>query len=228
MSRISLACICLGLIYGGVDSGVGGGSFLNTAMAKGHSGHKGGGHKGAHKKSHHAAHHHAAHHHAAHHHSQHHAHHHAKHHAHAHATGHAAHRVHAHARHFAHHGNHHHHHHWHNGHRYWVGNGYYGGSSVDGGTVVGDGSSAVVAPPLVGSAATLAYPTVLGHIGSIAGNALTIVRRNGKVTRVTTTPATIITLNDHSAAMADLRITDRVKASYDPASNAIKVVARRD
>jgi hypothetical protein len=227
MSRFRLTGICLALIFGGVDLTIGNGSLLNTAMAKGHGGHKGGGHKAGHKSAHHAAHHHAA--------SHHHSHHNAKHHAHAHASGHAAHRAHAHAaHHFAHHYNHHHHHHWHNGHRYWVGNGYYGGTYVDGGTVVngatvtGDGGSAVVGPPALGSDATLAYPTVLGNIGSIAGNALTIVRGRGKVIRVSATPATIITLNDSPAAIGDLRVSDRVKASYDPESNAITLVALRD
>ena len=222
MSRIRLACLCLALSYGGIALSSGGGFLVNTAMAKGHGGHKGGGHK-----SHHAAHHHSAHHHASHHH--------AKHHAHAHATGHAAHRAHAHAaHHFAHHYNHHHHY-WHNGHRYW-GNGYYGyggtyvdgGTVVNGGTVVGDGGSAIVAPPLVGSAATLAYPTILGNIGTIAGNALTIVRPSGRVMRVVATPSTVITLNDSPVALGELRVSDRVKASYDPESNAISLVALRD
>jgi hypothetical protein len=111
-----------------------------------------------------------------------------------------------------------------------VGNGYYGygGTYVGGSTVVGDGGSAIVAPPLVGSGATLAYPTVLGNIGTIAGNALTIVRPNGRVMRVVATPSTIITLNDSPAAIGDLRISDRVKASFDPESNAITLVALRD
>jgi hypothetical protein len=221
MSRFRLTGICLALSYGGIALSIGGGFLVNTAMAKGHGGHKGGGH--------HASHHHSAHHHAA---SHHHSHHHAKLHAHAHATGHAAHRAYAHAgHHFAHHYNHHHHY-WHNGHRYWAGGGYYGGTYVNGGTVVNGatvtGDGGIVVPPTLGPGATLAYPTVLGNIGSIAGNALTIVRPNGRVMRVVATPSTIITLNDNSAAIGDLRVSDRVKASYDPESNAITLVALRD
>jgi len=115
-----------------------------------------------------------------------------------------------------------------------VGNGGYGGTYVDGGTVVnggtvtGDGTGLIVAPPLVGSAATLAYPTVLGSIGAISGKALTIVRSNGRVVKVSATPSTVITLNSRPATLTDLQITDRVKASYDPESHAVTLIAHRD
>jgi hypothetical protein len=115
-----------------------------------------------------------------------------------------------------------------------VGNGYYGGTYVDGGTVVnggtvvGDGTGAIIAPPGLGPDAMLVYPTVLGNIGAIAGNAVTIVRSNGKVMRVIATPSTVITLNSRPATLAELQISDRVKANYDPESHAIKLVARRD
>lgn len=211
----------------------------NLALARGGHGGHGGGHRshshgghGHHPHAHaHGGHaHHAAHpgHHVVHHHGV----------AHRHVGPHNAHHVAHHgawAHHYAHnrHGwNYHNHYGWgHHGWGYRTGWGWGGWNWYGGGTnYVGPsyvnryaGSNVVVQNS---TPAPILY-SALGTIGTIRGNAVSIIPEEGSPITINATPNTTIVLNSQQSTLANLVPGDRVKVRYTPNLNAMTLVALR-
>jgi hypothetical protein len=116
---------------------------------------------------------------------------------------------------------------WH--HRYAGWNNYYTGGYYNGGTYYnGDPGVVVGGPTYVTSPILRGYRTVLGTIGAVNGNTVTIVPASGDPVAVSLTPSTSITLDSNPASPTQLQQSDRAKVRLDPNGNAINLVALRD
>jgi hypothetical protein len=88
------------------------------------------------------------------------------------------------------------------------------------------GSSTVVVPGQ-NAPASQAFYSVLGTIGTIRGNAISVIPEEGAPITVDATQGTTIVLNSQQSTLADLRPSDRVKVRYDQNLNAMTLVAVR-
>jgi hypothetical protein len=89
------------------------------------------------------------------------------------------------------------------------------------------GPSTVVVPGQ-NAPAPQAFYSVLGTIGTIRGNAISVIPEEGPPITIDATPSTTVVLNSQQSTLADLRPSDRVKARYDKDLNALTLVALRD
>jgi hypothetical protein len=109
-----------------------------------------------------------------------------------------------------------------------VGPGVVGSTVVNPGYVPPAGPNVVVVPgsnPL--STPGQGFFSVLGTIGTIKGNAVSVIPEDGDPITIDATPNTTVVLNSEQSSLADLQPSDRVKARYDKDLNAITLVALR-
>jgi hypothetical protein len=103
-----------------------------------------------------------------------------------------------------------------------------GPSVVNPGYVGPATGSNVVVVPGQNVPSPVPFYSVLGTIGTIRGNAISVIPENGNPITVDATPNTTIVLNSQQATLADLRPSDRVKVRYDSNQNAMTLVAMRN
>jgi hypothetical protein len=72
-----------------------------------------------------------------------------------------------------------------------------------------------------------AFYSMLGTIGTIRGNAVSVIPEEGSPITINTTPNTTIVLNSQQSTLANLRPSDRVKVRYDQNLKAMTLVAVR-
>jgi len=85
----------------------------------------------------------------------------------------------------------------------------------------------VVVVPGQDAPALPAFYSVLGTIGTVRGNAVSVIPEEGPPITIAATPNTTIVLNSQQSTLADLRPSDRVKVRYDKNLNAMTLVAVR-
>lgn len=80
-------------------------------------------------------------------------------------------------------------------------------------------STTVVQPP--------SFYSMVGTIGAIRGNAVSVIPAEGSPITIATTPSTTIVLDSQQATLANLQPSDQVKVRYDQNLNAMTLVAIR-